>query len=452
MLAPLIIRGAQRRLSVVARIGTRAIYTTPTHSSHTTTSQTPLCDLQAVDGSSLKLNRPSKKKNEPVTSFHDLNNNIPVALEAAVGSSKSILFHTNMKPRTQNKRGILTSLNNKQSRDKAPPRKKQKTKKLNSKELVYSYKNFNPPPTLTFTRESEEADRLVRTLKGPVGCDMEWKILFQRNVPPRPVATIQLSDKDTIVIIQIINMKEKIPVALKDFLEDPSRPKIGLNIKNDANKLEKDYGICMKGYVELNALARKADPEFSKEAKLKINSLKTVAEMYTKYKLDKGGFYTEDWEAETISKKALEYAANDAHVSLIIYERLLEIAESSGIDLESIKNEYTYGCDPVTNNKSIDLPKHVRFVIPPPDVQHHRWHLRAYEEWHNGNLTIPEICIHLRPGNPLKPATVLKYIVTVLGTDPSKPYDRKRLEDTLRSDESIWQKIRFSSQAGRDII
>ena len=75
---------------------------------------------------------------------------------------------------------------------------------------------------------------------------------------------------------------------------------------DDANKLEKDYGICMKGYVELNALARKADPEFAKEAKLKINSLKTVAEMYTEYKLDKGGFYTEDWEAETISKKALE--------------------------------------------------------------------------------------------------------------------------------------------------
>ena len=31
-----------------------------------------------------------------------------------------------------------------------------------------------------------------------------------------------------------------------------------------------------------------------------------------------------------------------------------------------------------------------------------------------------------------------KYIVTVLVTDPSKPHDRKRLENTLRSDESIW--------------
>ena len=32
----------------------------------------------------------------------------------------------------------------------------------------------------------------------------------------------------------------------------------------------------------------------------------------------------------------------------------------------------------------------------------------------------------------------IKYIVTVLATDSSKPHDRKHLEDTLRSDESIW--------------
>ena len=46
-----------------------------------------------------------------------------------------------------------------------------------------------------------------------------------------------------------------------------------------------------------------------------------------------------------------------------------------------------------------------------------------------------------------------KYIVTVLGTDPSKPYDRKRLEDTLRADESIWVMYQdWFNKLGDDVV
>lgn len=41
----------------------------------------------------------------------------------------------------------------------------------------------------------------------PVGFDLEWRVIFSKNAPMRPVATVQLSDRNMILVIQLSSMK-----------------------------------------------------------------------------------------------------------------------------------------------------------------------------------------------------------------------------------------------------
>ena len=92
---------------------------------------------------------------------------------------------------------------------------------------TYSYKNCKPSPSCIYVRDEEEADKLVGSLSGyvlvhrssllffirsvnlvsAVGFDIEWKVVFCKGSKMRPAATVQLSDRKTILVIQVSAMK-----------------------------------------------------------------------------------------------------------------------------------------------------------------------------------------------------------------------------------------------------
>lgn len=47
-------------------------------------------------------------------------------------------------------------------------------------------------------------------LTRPIGFDLEWRVIFRRNAPIRPAATVQLSDEKMILVIQITAMSRKL--------------------------------------------------------------------------------------------------------------------------------------------------------------------------------------------------------------------------------------------------
>ncbi|KAH8112253.1 hypothetical protein DFH11DRAFT_515747 [Phellopilus nigrolimitatus] len=258
-----------------------------------------------------------------------------------------------------------------------------------SKLPLYSYKEFTPSPARVYVAHKDEADDLVGALSGPVGFDIEWRVIFRRNTPMRPAATVQLSDHKMILVIQVSAM-DGFPKKLKEFLENPKIPKIGVNILNDGIKLARDYKVRPQGLVELGGLLRQADVDYveryfrfaePKPAKpafmtpkanntnsntsimsakadkaseatpkntpaLKMRkpgsmiSLAVVTAMYMERGLSKGPVRVSNWEARPLSEEQLEYAANDAHCALMVYDRLMDLAKQACVHLVPAK--YTY--------------------------------------------------------------------------------------------------------------
>ncbi|KLO15508.1 hypothetical protein SCHPADRAFT_927119 [Schizopora paradoxa] len=132
---------------------------------------------------------------------------------------------------------------------------------------LYSYrdKKFSDPlpvPKRIYVRSVDQTDDLVGKLdtSGALGFDLEWRVIFRSNAPPRPTAVLQICDKATILVIQLSAMKGQFPSKLKAVLEDRNVPKLGVNILNDGIRIGNDYGFRPHALVELGGLARQADP------------------------------------------------------------------------------------------------------------------------------------------------------------------------------------------------
>lgn len=71
----------------------------------------------------------------------------------------------------------------------------------------YMWNVKTPDTRLVYIRDLEQAEvELARFTPGLVGFDMEWKPCFYKGQRENPVALIQLSNDDTILLIQISAM------------------------------------------------------------------------------------------------------------------------------------------------------------------------------------------------------------------------------------------------------
>ncbi|RDX45534.1 ribonuclease H-like protein [Lentinus brumalis] len=198
---------------------------------------------------------------------------------------------------------------------------------------LYSYKQYPPIPAVVYTRHEEEANDLVGCLKGPLGFDLEWPVSFRRGKAPQewPTALVQICDSRMIVLIQVSAMS-KFPQKVKEIIENKDIIKLGANIRNDGQKLFRDYGLLAAGLVELGGLARQADPTFSQSFKRSIVALAKIVERYTGKTLDKGKVRTSDWRLK-LSQTQITYAANDAHCALTVYNTLMSMAKENGTEI-----------------------------------------------------------------------------------------------------------------------
>jgi len=192
---------------------------------------------------------------------------------------------------------------------------------------------------------------LVAGLKaGPIAFDMEWRLLIRRaknaakaTLIDRRTAVVQVADSTgLILVIQIYNMS-RFPIKLQSLLENPEIPKIGVNILNDGKKLFRDHGVVAQNLVELGALALLADPVGSQErskSKRKIVSLVKLVQWYLGMEVDKGKERVGNWESN-LDAKQIDYAANDVHSSMALYQKLCSIAQLSTITLTDKKSAFT---------------------------------------------------------------------------------------------------------------
>ncbi|MCW3786407.1 3'-5' exonuclease [Plebeiibacterium sediminum] len=159
-----------------------------------------------------------------------------------------------------------------------------------------------------------------------VGFDTETRPSFKKGVT-NSIALFQLSTKDSTYLIRL--NKTGVPESLKGLLEDESVLKVGVGIRDDIRGLQKLVPFKPQGFVELQSLAI--------EKGLKDFSLKKLAGILLKFRVSKRQRLS-NWEAETLSKAQMVYAATDSWVALEIYKKLLVLDSSKVIDVE-IENQ-----------------------------------------------------------------------------------------------------------------
>ena len=143
-----------------------------------------------------------------------------------------------------------------------------------------------------------------------IGLDCEW---VSQDGKTGPVALLQLATYTGLcVLVRLCNMAT-IPNTLKEVLARQDVFKVGVAVLDDSKKLITDFGIDVVSCVDLRHLMVRYRTH---EGKL---GLEALAFMVLGVKLDKDWkLRAGDWEAETLSIRQVEYAANDALVAINI--------------------------------------------------------------------------------------------------------------------------------------
>ncbi|XP_077496666.1 exonuclease 3'-5' domain-containing 2 [Amblyomma americanum] len=181
--------------------------------------------------------------------------------------------------------------------------------------------------------EFKEVEELFLRLcreSGLVGLDCEWVSVGKRR---QNVALLQLApSRDFSVLLRICkmfpgaagDMREQclhhFPDSLRDLLEDSSIVKVGVAICDDACKLFQDYGLSVRGCLDL----RHVLSLFPELRGYPVAGLKTQARAILGVRADKSKVHAcSNWEADTLSAAQIDYAASDVILSVQIFDQIV---------------------------------------------------------------------------------------------------------------------------------
>ncbi|KAJ3176099.1 hypothetical protein HDU87_005474 [Geranomyces variabilis] len=187
--------------------------------------------------------------------------------------------------------------------------------------------NYNQAPgenyNVTYVTTPADVARGLKLCSGNVlGFDMEWCVPFRRGIQP------------TTALIQICN----------------DRHIVRRNIKGDALKLHRDFGILMEGSLDIANIARRVRPECRKNP-----SLKLLVEQVLHATLAKGPVRVGNWEARGLSREQMFYAGNDVYAGYRIYETLLQEAAQQGH--HTVVHDYFSMADYLAEREAVKIAK-----------------------------------------------------------------------------------------------
>ncbi|XP_064602351.1 exonuclease 3'-5' domain-containing protein 2-like isoform X2 [Liolophura sinensis] len=164
--------------------------------------------------------------------------------------------------------------------------------------------------------ELSEACTSVRV----VGLDCEW-VPAQDGDVQRPVALLQIACHTGLcILIRLCKFPDFLPPTLSAFLADRSILKAGVGVKEDGSKLLKDYGIVLRGCVDLRHVLNRVRGIY----KIRSPGLKGLSKSVLNITLDKSIFIRcGNWEADVLTPEQVKYAALDASVGVDIFLHLI---------------------------------------------------------------------------------------------------------------------------------
>ncbi|OWF38322.1 Exonuclease 3'-5' domain-containing protein 2 [Mizuhopecten yessoensis] len=149
-----------------------------------------------------------------------------------------------------------------------------------------------------------------------LGFDCEWVFRGRRH----PVALLQLATQEGVCALVRIFKFPTFPESLKQLLNDRSILKVGVAPKDDAKKLFQDYGLFVRGCVDLRHMLLRVRGIYQCSS----IGLQGVAEGVLGVTISKDkSVRCGNWEADIFSSRQKEYAADDAIVAVDIFTHLV---------------------------------------------------------------------------------------------------------------------------------
>ncbi|NWV98129.1 EXD2 protein, partial [Machaerirhynchus nigripectus] len=154
-----------------------------------------------------------------------------------------------------------------------------------------------------------------------LGIDCEWVSVEGKA---NPVSLLQMAFSSGLCILvrlpRLVASGQTLPKTLLDIMADSAVLKVGVGCWEDACKLLHDYGLPVKGSMDLRYLAMRQ----RKDLLHNCLSLKSLAEKVLNFPLDKSPHVRcSNWEAEELTQDQVLYAARDAQVSVALFFHLL---------------------------------------------------------------------------------------------------------------------------------
>jgi len=175
------------------------------------------------------------------------------------------------------------------------------------------------------------------------GFDMEWKVSFKKGSGEAKTSLVQIAAANEDLSEKLVVLGRIHTAGLtrrfKRWIRDSTRGKTGFNVRGDAKKLVRDFGLETSRVIELSALARERYEGGCPSAP--SWSLARLCEHALGKTLPKDKTRMSNWERGELKEEQIKYAAMDAWASLLVYRAL------RARDLVHAYGDEPYECDPL---------------------------------------------------------------------------------------------------------
>jgi len=184
-----------------------------------------------------------------------------------------------------------------------------------TKEEVNNLPLFRYEGPITLVRTEDELLAALKRINEErlLGFDTESKPIFRKGAISPP-ALIQIACSDIVFLIQLNCLPFNERIA--SFLADPELIKTGVAIGDDIRLLNKIQPFTAAGLVDLRDIAYLKN--------LSTRGLRTLAANFLHMRISKNA-QCSNWGNKELSPQQITYAATDAWVSRLVYERMSEL-------------------------------------------------------------------------------------------------------------------------------
>lgn len=182
-----------------------------------------------------------------------------------------------------------------------------------------------PPDRIHVLRDAAQCEFAAHELRvaGHVGFDTESKPMFVAGGEPTGPHVVQLA---TVGHAFIIHTEVPQTLAfLRDMLESEAIAKVGFGIASDRQPLYRKLGLQLRGGIDVSVMVKRLG--FKQPVGLRAAVAVVLGQRLPKSKK----VTTSNWASPRLSPQQLQYAANDAHASLRVYQALVGMQASRAL-------------------------------------------------------------------------------------------------------------------------